>query len=272
MDEQLLKDLIATAEASNYNWEEVMPKFPELADVDLQVLKDYVETAKHYDYDYNVVNAKFPELGLKKKDASEPTVQEDVMESTTPVVEEQPISSESSVPQEGDQSVFDAEETVTEFAAYDPREESGTPESMAQGIVTSATNPMLRTFVDPADRTNVTYDADATTFERSLAFITPDLIGREEEEVVNRMKYHFTDYGFTFSQTGMGDAMIVEAENKEKIEIDLDPFTRGGEEQGSIELQNFLQKNRRVDPEMEELTDSGGDRYRYSSYDTSPIE
>jgi len=49
MDEQVLKDLIATAEASNYNWEEVMPKFPELADVDLQVLKDYVETAKHYD-------------------------------------------------------------------------------------------------------------------------------------------------------------------------------------------------------------------------------
>ncbi len=259
MDEQVLKDLIATAEASNYNWEEVMPKFPELADIDLQVLKDYVETAKHYDYDYDVVNAKFPELGLKKKDESEPTVQEDVMESTTQVVEEQPISSESSAPQEGDQSVFDAEveeapETVTEFAAYDPREESGTPESMAQGIVTSATNPMLRTFVDPADRTNVTYDADATTFERSLAFITPDLIGREEEEVVNRMKYHFTDYGFTFSQTGIGDAMIVKADNGQEIEIDLDPFTRGGEEQGSIELQNFLQQNRRVDPEMEELT------------------
>jgi hypothetical protein len=259
MDEQVLKDLIATAEASNYNWEEVMPKFPELEGVDLQVLKDYVETAKHYDYDYDVVNAKFPELGLKKKDESEPTVQEDVMESTTQVVEEQPILSESSVPQEGDQSVFDAEveeapETVTEFAAYDPREESGTPESMAQGIVTSATNPMLRAFVDPADRTNVTYDADATTFERSLAFITPDLIGREEEEVVNRMKYHFTDYGFTFSQTGAGDAMIVKADNGEEIEIDLDPFTRGGEEQGSIELQNFLQQNRRVDPEMEELT------------------
>ena len=259
MDEQVLKDLIATAEASNYNWEEVMPKFPELADIDLQVLKDYVETAKHYDYDYDVVNAKFPELGLKKKDESEPTVQEDVMESTTQVVEEQPILSESSAPQEGDQSVFDAEveeapETVTEFAAYDPREESGTPESMAQGIVTSATNPMLRTFVDPADRTNVTYDADATTFERSLAFITPDLIGREEEEVVNRMKYHFTDYGFTFSKTGAGDAMIVKADNDEEIEIDLDPFTRGGEEQGSIELQNFLQQNRRVDPEMEELT------------------
>ena len=98
MDEQVLKDLIATAEASNYNWEEVMPKFPELADIDLQVLKDYVETAKHYDYDYDVVNAKFPELGLKKKDESEPTVQEDVMESTTQVVEEQPISSESSAP------------------------------------------------------------------------------------------------------------------------------------------------------------------------------
>ena len=33
---------------------------------------------------------------VKKKDESEPTVQEDVMESTTPVVEEEPISSESS--------------------------------------------------------------------------------------------------------------------------------------------------------------------------------
>ena len=261
MDEQVLKDLIATAEASNYNWEEVMPKFPELADVDLQVLKDYVETAKHYDYDYDVVNAKFPELGLKKKDESEPTVQEDVMESTTQVVEEQPILSESSAPPEGDQSIFntEVEEVITEegevftkapeqevenrfeLAAYDPREEG-------------------------EDQTVVTYDSDATAFERSLAFITPDLIGREEEEVVNRMKYHFTDYGFTFSQTGAGDAMIVKADNDEEIEIDLDPFTRGGEEQGSIELQNFLQQNRRVDPEMEELTYSyDSNRKKYFS-------
>ena len=171
------------------------------------------------------------------------------MESTTQVVEEQPILSESSAPPEGDQSIFntEVEEVITEegevftkapeqevenrfeLATYDPREEG-------------------------ADQTVVTYDSDATAFERSLAFITPDLIGREEEEVVNRMKYHFTDYGFTFSQTGAGDAMIVKADNDEEIEIDLDPFTRGGEEQGSIELQNFLQQNRRVDPEMEELT------------------
>jgi len=253
MNEEVLQNIwevLSSDGATSSDYETWKSNFADSEEVQVNV-HEYLTDNQYTESDYATWSTN---VGLKKKDESKPTVQEDVMESTTPVVEVQPISSESSVPQEGDQSVFDAEETVTEFAAYDPREESGTPESMAQGIVTSATNPMLRTFVDPTDRTNVTYDADATTFERSLAFITPDLIGRQEEEVVNRMKYHFTDYGFTFSQTGMGDAMIVEAENKEKIEIDLDPFTRGGEEQGSIELQNFLQKNRRVDPEMEELT------------------
>ena len=43
MDEQLLKDLLATAEADDYNWDVIMPKFPEIADVDIQILKDYSE-------------------------------------------------------------------------------------------------------------------------------------------------------------------------------------------------------------------------------------
>lgn len=67
MEEQVLKDLIATSESLNYNWDEIMPKFPELEGVDLQVLKDYVETAKAYDYNYEVINPKFPELNIKKK-------------------------------------------------------------------------------------------------------------------------------------------------------------------------------------------------------------
>ena len=75
MEEQLLKDLLATAQKYNYDWEIVMQKFPELADVDLQVLKDYAQTAKENNYDYEVVNPKFPELfsaaPVKKKDTSE---------------------------------------------------------------------------------------------------------------------------------------------------------------------------------------------------------
>ena len=62
MDEQVLKDLIATAQANNYNWDVVMPKFPELKGYDLQLLKDYVATAENYEYDYSVINPKFPEF------------------------------------------------------------------------------------------------------------------------------------------------------------------------------------------------------------------
>ena len=51
MDEQLLKDLLDTAEADDYNWDVIMPKFPELADVDIQILKDYAETAIQKNYD-----------------------------------------------------------------------------------------------------------------------------------------------------------------------------------------------------------------------------
>ena len=73
MNEQLLKDFIATAQKYNYNWNTVFGKFPELKGYDQQLLKDYVATAEKNNYDYGVVNSKFPELGfnqepLKKKE------------------------------------------------------------------------------------------------------------------------------------------------------------------------------------------------------------
>ena len=72
MEEQLLKDFIATAQANNYNYDVVLPKFPELSGYDIQVLKDYIATAEASNYDYDTVNAKFPELfsAVKKKDTA----------------------------------------------------------------------------------------------------------------------------------------------------------------------------------------------------------
>ena len=37
MDEQLLKDLVATAQNYDYNWEVITPKFPELEGYDVQL-------------------------------------------------------------------------------------------------------------------------------------------------------------------------------------------------------------------------------------------
>ena len=85
-DEQILKDFIATAQANNYNYDVVMPKFPELEGYDLQVLKDYIATAEANEYDYGVVNPKFPELfGEKKKDDTESVSEDGSLE--PPVVE-----------------------------------------------------------------------------------------------------------------------------------------------------------------------------------------
>jgi hypothetical protein len=95
----------------------------------------------------------------------------------------------------------DSSTMVEETVAYDPRE---------QGM-----------------DDKISYNNNATIFEKSLAYVTPDLIDREEEEVVNRMNYHFGDYGFTFEEgggmmSGM-DGMSVRAENGQTIKVDLDP-------------------------------------------------
>jgi len=81
MEEQLLKDFIATAENYNYDYDIVMEKFPELQGYDLQLLKDYIATAQNYNYDYTVVNPKFPELfAVQEKKKEEP--EQDVTGST----------------------------------------------------------------------------------------------------------------------------------------------------------------------------------------------
>ena len=64
MNEQLLKDLVATAQHYNYDWDIISSKFPELDQYDTQLLKDYVATAESRNYDYNTVNNKFPEFNL----------------------------------------------------------------------------------------------------------------------------------------------------------------------------------------------------------------
>ena len=201
-------------------------------------------------------------LGLKKKDPTDSTAPEDVTVSVTEEVQEETGSSGSLPPIQEikpDDSIFEPgetpatgqeeepveeivedETTITELAAYDPREQDSD--------------------------TQVTYDKDATSFERSLAFITPDLIDREESEVVPRMEYHFGDHGFTFSETGVGDYMRVEADNGETIRISLDNWRRKRDQSEALKLTEFLKANRRRDPIMDELSyDNDISRKKYFS-------
>mgnify|MGYP003632784702 FL=1 len=148
---------------------------------------------------------------------------------TPPPVEEvsldtTPIDAE----QEAD-PLFDVaeEDIVEEVAAYDPNEQGK--------------DDVIK------------YDKNASQFEKSLAYITPDLIDREEEEVVNRMNYHFSEYDFKFEEgggflSGM-DGMTVTAGNGKTLTVNLDPIMGdvfGGETKGSRELIDFLEKNRKL--------------------------
>ena len=73
MDNQLLKDYVATANSGKYQSnDEVYSKFPEFSDVDPQVLNDYVATANSGKYEsVEKLNEKFPEFSTpveKKED------------------------------------------------------------------------------------------------------------------------------------------------------------------------------------------------------------
>jgi len=87
MNEQLLKDLVATAQQDNYNWDVVLDKFPELSEYDPQLLKDYTATVEKEDYNYEVANSKFPEFKFEEVEKTLPSKddaeisQEDLFES-----------------------------------------------------------------------------------------------------------------------------------------------------------------------------------------------
>ena len=71
MNEQLLKDLVATAQQDEYNWDVVLDKFPELSEYDPQLLKDYVATVEKEDYNYDIANSKFPEFKFEQDEKAE---------------------------------------------------------------------------------------------------------------------------------------------------------------------------------------------------------
>jgi len=217
-------------------------------------LYSYLRDEKLTDLDAERFNVEYF-TALEKKnpiETSPSNVEEVITDSTTEtpeVVDTSVVSTTVETPLDSNVVVDDTEsETmVTEYPAYDPRE---------QGKDINANT--------------ITYDSTDSQFDKSLAFVTKDLIDREESEVVNRMKYHFEDYGFDFEQGGSMfdglDGMTVTSKDdpSQSININLDPVfgdVFGGESGPAQELKEFLKANRRTDNKMAELT-TGYDRNR----------
>ena len=104
---------------------------------------------------------------------------------------------------------------------------------------------------DPFDKT-ILADKPEDPFDVAMSTINRELIDKEEQFVVPELNYRFNDYGFTFEETGIGDAMTVESANGEKITVDLDPIGNPlfpiskfiSESKEAKKLRKFLEKNK----------------------------
>ena len=77
-----------------------------------------------------------------------------------------------------------------------------------------------------------------------LNIVNADLIDQEEGVVVKKLQEKYADDGFTFEESGMGDAMIVKGLFSEPIKIDLDPYTNKTEQLMSSALGEYLWENK----------------------------
>jgi hypothetical protein len=81
MNQQVLKDLVTTSVANDYDYDKVLAAFPELEGVDIGVIQDYVTTAVNNKFDYEKVNKAFPEFfpeyAPKKEEVKEDQTQSD---------------------------------------------------------------------------------------------------------------------------------------------------------------------------------------------------
>ena len=80
--------------------------------------------------------------------------------------------------------------------------------------------------------------------QESLSLIDDKKIESQEEIVVPEMNYNFGRYGFTFEETGAGDAMVVTAANRKKLYVNLDPFLGLNSKESARELRNFIRQNK----------------------------
>ena len=130
---------------------------------------------------------------------------------------------------------------------------SVTPSGMEQDSLLEQSQSQEEEPIQSFDETLLS-DREADTFSKSFETITPELIGREEEFTVPKLNYQFNDYGFTFEEAGIGDAMKVRAKNGSEIRIDLDPFTGRGEREEAAKLKTFIQQNREESERLQRAT------------------
>ena len=243
MNEEALKDSYNLFVSEGYNGS--MEEFLSLLSSNPEALKDSYSLFQREGYEQPIEDYEAL-MGVKKKELVSPSGDGSLEQFTSPPDRTFTIDGK-----DVDKEEFDdySNEMVTETVQYDPKE-------------------------DEDQGTEITYRRGDSDFDRSLAYITPDLIDREEEEVVSRMNYLFNDDGFEFKEggglTSGFDGMTVRSKNTgNELTINLDPVLgdlAGGETESAQQLKEFLKQNMKEQQEMDALEQSyNTERKKYFS-------
>jgi hypothetical protein len=239
MEEQLLKEYVGTYLNPKYNgdWDLVNSKFPELSGVDKQILKEYVGTYLNpkYNGDWDLVNSKFPELFPVGKSSAESPM------ATKPEADQQ---------KKNRSSVSPFVDGGSELTKFDPR--TGQVVQDAPEFATATPEVKVPAQKLP-ERTEFQFQpgkplpeqktAPLPKFvEEQLSAITPELIGKTEENVVPQLKYQFGPLGFKFEETRAGDYMMATSPSGESIYISLDVVDNEDRKAEANKLNAFLRK------------------------------
>ena len=151
------------------------------------------------------------------------------------------------------QEIDSAGTAIEEFRAENEIYQQQRPEDMANFLAEEQEQKNLEA-KQRQDSLLLQQEGDA--FQQDLSVINTELIKQDEETAIALLRDRFLKYGFTFEQTGMGDAIIVSNFNGTATEtIDLQPFMLSSEVLESKKLKDFITNNAKQEYQDSELED-----------------
>ncbi len=268
MDQQVLKDLVTTSVANDYDYDKVLAAFPELEGVDTDVIKDYVTTAVNNKFDYEKVNKAFPEFfpeyaPKKAETQTDAAVTEDGTASTS-----EDGSSASNVDEET-QAILDQQ---AEFEKQNPHLKKIQDLNKAR---TENNEPII-------DPENYQYDhklgwtipgedgkpqkvdddmskileekriKDNEWARNEMPTVTEDLIGTDDggwffgfgESSLDRFVADYSEYGFSFSNpSSTTDSITVTALNGASLTFDVDSWVGSKDRRIAKVVDDFMKRH-----------------------------
>ena len=228
MNEKALQDAYNMFASNGYSGS--IDEFQTLINSNPDALNDSFElfTSGGYSGDFDAYKSL---IGVKKKPSPAESLQsglQDVMESDS---------------EDGSLDLPDEPIVAPPVGVETPAPEPNT-EEVQQSFVIDGTEVDQETFIDYSDTQSQLNKETKDPFAQSIKLIDGEMIERQEEAIVPLMNYNFNQYGFTFEQTGIDDAMNVTAANGEKLSVELDPIFGINKKSEAEALKVFLAKNK----------------------------